>query len=227
MTSYCGWPYATKAIFQHERINNILYIYVIFKHPMDTDVKPPRAKWIIKVDAVQKNALADVWIDEWTLKLTVLGILTQPTTVHIEYDGPDADLHTTWGKQWEPFGPIPSEDKTLIVEIVTGMILLWSGSIGTIPTGWHLCDGTAGTPDLRDRFIVGAGNDYLVNGTGGTIGQVHTFDGDGHAHQLNDGSDVQEGDGYDTYVESVQVTGTTDVADNRPPYYALAYIMKI
>jgi microcystin-dependent protein len=49
----------------------------------------------------------------------------------------------------------------------TGVILLWSGSIVSIPSGWALCDGTSGTPDLRDRFVVGAGTSYAVGNTGG------------------------------------------------------------
>jgi hypothetical protein len=48
-----------------------------------------------------------------------------------------------------------------------GGIIMWSGSIGSIPTGWLLCDGTSGTPDLRDRFVVGAGTTYAVAATGG------------------------------------------------------------
>lgn len=44
-----------------------------------------------------------------------------------------------------------------------GIIAIWSGAIGDIPAGWHLCDGTAGTQDLRDMFIVGAGGAYNVN----------------------------------------------------------------
>ena len=51
---------------------------------------------------------------------------------------------------------------------VTGMIMLWSGSTGTIPSGWALCNGSSGTPDLRDRFVVGAGNTYAVDATGGS-----------------------------------------------------------
>jgi hypothetical protein len=39
---------------------------------------------------------------------------------------------------------------------VTGMIMMWSGTIATIPTGWLLCNGSSGTPDLRNQFIVGA-----------------------------------------------------------------------
>lgn len=48
-----------------------------------------------------------------------------------------------------------------------GSIMLWSGSIASIPTGWALCDGLNGTPNLRDRFIVGAGSTYAVADTGG------------------------------------------------------------
>lgn len=48
-----------------------------------------------------------------------------------------------------------------------GLITMWSGAIGAIPAGWKLCDGANGTPDLRDRFIVGAGNSYAVGATGG------------------------------------------------------------
>jgi hypothetical protein len=51
---------------------------------------------------------------------------------------------------------------------LTGMIILWSGSIASIPSGFALCDGTSGTPDLRDRFIVGAGSTYAVDATGGS-----------------------------------------------------------
>jgi hypothetical protein len=54
----------------------------------------------------------------------------------------------------------------------SGFIGMWSGSIATIPTGWLLCNGTNGTPDLRDRFIVGAGSTYAVAATGGTANAV-------------------------------------------------------
>ena len=48
-----------------------------------------------------------------------------------------------------------------------GMIILWSGLTSTIPTGWVLCNGLDGTPNLTDRFVVGAGATYGVNQTGG------------------------------------------------------------
>jgi microcystin-dependent protein len=69
---------------------------------------------------------------------------------------------------------------------------MWSGSIASIPLGFRLCDGTSGTPDLRNRFIVGAGSNYAVAATGGTAdailpGHSHTFFGNAlgtHSHTL-------------------------------------------
>lgn len=55
----------------------------------------------------------------------------------------------------------------LSAALPAGVIMLWSGSIVSIPVGWALCNGTSGTPDLRDRFVVGAGTTYAVNATGG------------------------------------------------------------
>jgi len=57
---------------------------------------------------------------------------------------------------------------TTLEVFVRGMIMLWSGSTGTVPSGWRLCDGGGGTPNLRDRFVVGAGSSYAVNATGGS-----------------------------------------------------------
>jgi len=49
-----------------------------------------------------------------------------------------------------------------------GVITMWSGSAAAIPTGWHLCDGTNSTPDLRGRFVMGSNLSYAVGATGGT-----------------------------------------------------------
>lgn len=51
-----------------------------------------------------------------------------------------------------------------------GFIGMWSGS--TIPAGWALCDGTNGTPDLRDRFVVGSGSSYAIGATGGSADAI-------------------------------------------------------
>jgi len=56
--------------------------------------------------------------------------------------------------------------------VPTGGIIMWSGSIGSIPSGYVICDGSNGTPDLRDRFVVGSGNSYAVGNTGGFTSNV-------------------------------------------------------
>jgi hypothetical protein len=63
-----------------------------------------------------------------------------------------------------------------------GGIIMWSGAATAIPTGWKLCDGTNGTPNLRDKFIVGAGSGYAVGATGGrsVIDLAHTHSTQGH-----------------------------------------------
>ena len=48
-----------------------------------------------------------------------------------------------------------------------GTIVPWYGNIAEIPEGWYLCNGANGTPDLRDRFIVGAGSSYQLGDVGG------------------------------------------------------------
>jgi hypothetical protein len=56
--------------------------------------------------------------------------------------------------------------------IPSGAIVMWSGSIASIPSGWFLCDGANSTPDLRNRFIVGAGSTYAVAATGGSADAI-------------------------------------------------------
>jgi len=63
--------------------------------------------------------------------------------------------------------------------VPSGAIMLWSGSIASIPSGWLLCNGSSGTPDLRSRFVVGAGTTYAVAATGGSadatlVSHTHT-----------------------------------------------------
>lgn len=59
-------------------------------------------------------------------------------------------------------------DARITVVMPIGVIVLWSGSQAAIPAGWALCNGSNGTPDLRNRFVVGAGNTYSVAAQGGS-----------------------------------------------------------
>lgn len=113
-------------------------------------------------------------------------------------------------------------------KIAPGVITSWSGSIAAIPTNWQLCDGSNGTPDLRDRFITGAGTTYAVDDTGGANTHVHTLTTDTHIHPIPTDTAIfkapappaQNG----AFTAGAADTATTDAANNVPYYYALAYI---
>lgn len=110
--------------------------------------------------------------------------------------------------------------------IPIGTILLWSGSIETIPNTWHLCDGSSGTPDLRDRFIIGSGSTYNPDDIGGSNVHNHNFLSNGHFHVIPSGNVIAAGADKSGSSETVPVAGTTDNGGQKPPYYALAWIMK-
>lgn len=134
---------------------------------------------------------------------------------------------------------------------------MWAGSILSIPAGWQLCNGSAGTPDLRNRFIVGAGQDgdnhmAGINGVGtgyyspGNIGgqdlhqlsiaemPSHNHPGGGPPPSGIYGYTGMQG-GTNGWADHVNASGVTSIGnaggdlphENRPPYYALAYIMKL
>lgn len=107
-----------------------------------------------------------------------------------------------------------------------GVIVEWFGSIASIPSGWVLCNGANGTPDLRDRFVVGAGSTYSVDDTGGAVNHTHTFTTDGHFHTLPAGSGMPGGPNIDDTTQPSVDTGTTENGSSLPPYHSLAYIMK-
>jgi len=114
--------------------------------------------------------------------------------------------------------------------MMPGMIMLWHGSIATIPSGWTLCDGTMGTPNLVSRFVMGAKIVPAPGYTGGSINHSHAFTGLGHSHDLVPGTDVENSAPAGQFFHSTSVSashGTTDITDGRPPYTALCYIMKL
>ncbi|KKN02818.1 hypothetical protein LCGC14_1113860 [marine sediment metagenome] len=110
--------------------------------------------------------------------------------------------------------------------IASGVIALWFGSIGSIPTGWTLCDGTAGTPDLRNNVPVGAGDTYGVGDTGGSINHTHTVTTVGHLHELPGGASFEIGNDFSDESTTTAPAGNAQSSNNLPPYHALAFIMK-
>jgi len=130
--------------------------------------------------------------------------------------------------------------------VPTGCILLWSGSLGSVPSGFVLCDGQNSTPDLRNSFIIGAGSTYAVASTGGSadsivVSHTHSITDPGHLHTgvntfpggpntLQPGSQNFNASGSTatatTGITATNSAGTSGTNANLPPYYALAYIMK-
>lgn len=108
----------------------------------------------------------------------------------------------------------------------SGIISLWHGAIVDIPAGWILCDGNNGTPDLRNKFIVGAGDSYAVGATGGASAHSHSFTSNGHSHNVTGGVGLTIGTDYSGTTSTETATGSTNSKSNLPPYYALAWIMK-
>ncbi len=143
--------------------------------------------------------------------------------------------------------------------VPVGTILLWGGSASDIPEGWHLCDGQTvngrAIPDLRDRFVVGAGgNGYDSGDKGGqatftlTASQLpahsHLYAGDDQLTDCKPGNTgysatgdnvVEVTGGYDAKssgsgngtIYRTSSVGSGASIDNLPPYYALCYIIRV
>jgi len=127
--------------------------------------------------------------------------------------------------------------------IPVGGIIMWSGAINAIPAGWRLCDGGGGTPDLRNRFVVGAGSSYGVGSAAGSSTATLSVNNlPAHSHAVG----VKTVGYSSSYNSSAEATGapnngrnnqsqTYNTADTGsghafsilPPYYALAYIMRV
>lgn len=83
-------------------------------------------------------------------------------------EGSVVELRLTAGS----IGELASQLTTDILaatQLPRGIITMWSGATNAVPSGWALCDGNNDTPNLKDRFIVGAGQSYGVGNTGGSI----------------------------------------------------------
>lgn len=114
-----------------------------------------------------------------------------------------------------------------------GIIVMWSGVTNNIPSGWVLCNGSNGTPDLQDRFVVGAGNTYDVGAAGGeathtlTVAEMpahsHTYTSPRSVASVESGNFVKN---TSSGTSSTSTEGLNQPHNNLPPYYALCFIMK-
>jgi microcystin-dependent protein len=126
-----------------------------------------------------------------------------------------------------------------------GIVVIWSGNLADIPKGWALCDGTQGTPDLRGRFVLGVNpsdnkNDLTarpMKTTGGA--ETHTLTVEempSHDHKISNNDACFKNGGCDARQTMQPGSGGKMISDktggnlphnNMPPYFALAYIMKM
>jgi hypothetical protein len=124
--------------------------------------------------------------------------------------------------------------------IPRGVVVMWTGAANEVPSGWALCDGTNGTPNLTDRFVIGAGNLYNPGDNAGsaTKNLAHTHDYSGNTSYMTNfngqrkSSPSYQDESNDNPDHNHSFSGTTasggsSTQDVLPPYYALALIMKL
>jgi hypothetical protein len=125
---------------------------------------------------------------------------------------------------------------TRVIEspIPRGLIAMWSGATNGIPQGWALCDGQNGTPDLRGRFVMGISTNRTMGAVGGFESHTHvasiTTERPGDRDQAHPYTPNPES----SYPLPLPVTKanhlhtvTLQTSEHLPPYYALAFIMKL
>jgi len=99
---------------------------------------------------------------------------------------------------------------------------MWYGNVASVPAGWQFCNGANGTPDMRDRFIVCAKQDFVgIAKTTILLLPMQTGGSLTHDHSLAPGAQIIDS------VPAGNFLATTQVASMVPPFYALAYIMKL
>ena len=126
-----------------------------------------------------------------------------------------------------------------VSNLPVGAIIMWNGLPNEVPANWAICNGSHNTPDLRNLFIVGAGSQYSLGNTGGSQSVQLSIDQmPSHSHDYmqfsildttwKSGGSKSPGNGtggnVDAFTES---NGSGSPHENRPPFYALYYIMKI
>lgn len=128
------------------------------------------------------------------------------------------------------------------VGVPKGTIVIWSGTESDIPDGWALCDGQDGRPDLRGKFVLGAGSSHAAGTSGGaetvtlTVDQIpshnHKVSTPGATHNNTLQTIIPVSGILDSSTEFYQAnatvpTGGSQPHNNMPPYYTLCYIIKL
>ncbi len=103
--------------------------------------------------------------------------------------------------------------------VPAGVITLWSGADDGIPSGWALCDGQNGTPDMRDRFVVGSGGDYDTGDIGGADSKNTSSNGS-HSHsESSAGSHVHTSQSAGSHNHGITVNNHT-LSKNQMPAHS-------
>lgn len=145
------------------------------------------------------------------------------------------------GEKGDPGEQGPPGESAAGGGLPTGCIVMWSGAADNVPEGFALCNGENGTPDLRDRFVVGAGNTYAVDAVGGEA--EHTLNEKEMPKNLTLDRNIygSTGSGWFSFTSSTSSSAkpiyqssflTLRNAESKPfsiipPYYALCFIMKL
>jgi microcystin-dependent protein len=202
-------------------INNGLADTVTVKNTTGTGIDVPAGKsmWVYNngtnvVEVTTHTPVSSGGTGAYTLTANNVILGNGTSAVQFVAPGSSGNLLTSNGTTWTSAAP---------TTFLTGMIILWSGSIASIPSGFALCDGTSGTPDLRDRFVVGAGSTYAVDATGGsadatlpththTATSTSTSTDSGHTHPTVGGTGNASGGGATflaAFVQGITHTSTS------------------
>lgn len=215
---------------------------------------------------------------------TIADLTTQVATLTSGFNSLSGTVESFNSRLLSVEGRLTTIEGAIAFAIASGIIVVWRGLLTAIPIGWVFCDGTNGTPDLRNRFIIAAGSTYAVDAIGGSVSHTHTISGTtggtnltvnqmpvhnhnfrdpGHYHELttssggrfrssaqaffngSNGAEMSQLSPFDLIqtihnVSNVALdyqganeahahtfSATTATTSNLPPYYALAYIMRI
>lgn len=113
-----------------------------------------------------------------------------------------------------------------------GGIIQWPRPIVEIPSNYQLCDGSNGTPDMRDQFVIGSGGAHAVNDTGGELSHIHEVLNENHVHAEGVSIPVAgagPGNAWDAAFDSngVQADGTAQPTETLPPFHSLFFIQRM
>lgn len=196
--------------------------------------------------AILTNAAVGVPFSSFKQVKYLAAFLNLPTAAGADYSAANDNMLATITALYN----LKNELKN---QFPSGIISMWKGAIADIPAGWQLCDGTGGTPDLRDKFIIGAGLTYPVGNTGGNKNIYLTID-QLPSHYFYTVSDTANSSKHPTATDTIawssnssngnqdydltkgtsaanigktNTIGSNAAIDITPPYYSLAFIMKL